>query len=292
MTDALIQHESLTARQSGGALHDWMRLHAWSVRRRRAVAAAIAAISALSAGAVCVEADMAGVRAARTQLDDAGRRLAAAQRAVDRLPSLRRAASGVSQGVRESTAADDVRRMSELTSTSGLALVTLEPSAQGGAGAETFRPMKFVAQGGFAQLRTFLGGLATQPGLVVPADLSIRRNGDGLSIAATLQVFDGLPPIQPDAPDSARDGAASDPAFDPASDPFASSAADGALRLVGVLHGGAGIVALVESASGTEAVRAGQMVAGARVERVLPSRVVLASGGKSRILTWAGEGAP
>jgi hypothetical protein len=285
MSDAAMLHEDWGARERSGSLRDWMNLHAWSVRRRLGVAAAISAIVGVSAGAVCIEADLLGVRAARSELDDAERELADAQRVVARLPAIRASSSGMSRGVRESTAADDVRRVSELTSKSGLVLVTLEPSAPGGAGAETFRSMKFVAQGGFPQLRAFLAGLAAQPALVVPAELAIRRNGDGLSIAATVQVFDALPPVQADATGAGSNAAASDP--------FASGAADGSgnggLRLAGVLQDGAGIVALIESASATQAVRAGQMFGGVRVEQVLPSRVVLAGGGKSQVLTWAEE---
>lgn len=285
MSDALMMHEGLTARAGSGPLRDWTSLHAWTVRRRSGVAAAIAVIAALSAGVACVETDFSGVQAARRQLDDAERKLAEAQRAVGRLPAIRQAASGVPHGFRESSAADDVRRVSELTSTSGLTLVTLEPSAPGGAGAETFRPMKFVAQGSFAQLRAFLTGLAAQPGLVVPDELAIKRNGEGLAIAATVQVFDGLPPIELDTADDDQDGVLTDP--------FASSTADGtgsgALRLTGVLQDRTGIVALVESASGTQAVRAGQVIGGARVAHVLPSQLVFTEGGKTQILTWAEE---
>jgi hypothetical protein len=284
MSDALMNHEGLTSDLESGALRDWMRLHAWSARRRSGVATAIAMLAALGAGIVCVEADLTGVRAARAKLDTAERKLADARRAVAQLPVLRLAVPEGLRGRLESTAADDVRRVSSLISASGLTLVTLEPSAPGGTGAETYRAMKFAAQGGFAQLRAFLTGLAAQPGLVVPADLAIKRRAEGLSIAATLQVFDDLPPLRLDDT-HARDGAASDP--------FAGGIADGpgksALRLAGVIQGGAGIVATVESASGTEAVRAGQAFAGARVEGVLPSRVVLTSGGKRQLLTWAEE---
>jgi hypothetical protein len=285
MSDALLVPERLGARERSGSLRDWMSLHAWSVRRRLGIAAAIALIAALSAGAVCVEMDLSGVRATARELEDAERKLVGEQRVVARLPKIRASSSGVLRGARESTAADDVRRVSELTSTSGLTLVTLEPSAPGGAGAETFRQMKFVAQGGFAQLHAFLAGLATLPALVVPAELAIKRNGDGLSIAATVQVFDGLPPLQLDATAGGKDGAAPDP--------FGSAAADGAgkdaLRLSGVLQDSAGTVALIESASGTQAVRAGQMFGGVRIDHVLPSRVVFTAGGKSQVLTWTEE---
>jgi hypothetical protein len=285
MNDALMMHEGLTARAGSGALRDWVRLHAWSARRRSGVAAVIAVIAALSAGVVCVETDFSGLLAARRQLDDAERKLAEAQSAVGRLPAIRRAASSIPQDFRESTVADDVRRVSELTSTSGLTLVTLEPSAPGGTGAETFRPMKFVAQGGFEQLRAFLTGLAAQPALVVPAELAIKRNGEGLAIAATVQVFDGLSPIRYDATGGDRGGVPSDP--------FAGGTADGtgkgALRLTGVLQDSTGIVALVESASGTQAVRAGQVIGGVRVEHVLPSHLVFTEGGKRQILSWAEE---
>jgi len=288
MTGAMVNHDDRLMRANSGIARDWLSVHAWSARRRAMVAATIATAAALGAGTACVEADLAGERAARTALASAQRTLADAQRAAARLPALRQSVSLAPRSVGEGSAAEDVRRVSKLTSTVGLTLVTLEPAAQDGTGTQRFRPMKLVAQGSFAQLRAFLAGLSAEPGLVVPEDLVIKRDGDGLSIAATLQVFDGLPPLQPLPLDGRRDALVAQ-----TSDPFTSDAADGAgggaLRLAGVIHDRAAIVALVETASGTQAVRTGQAFEGGRITGVLSSGVVFATGGRSQTLTWSQE---
>ncbi|WP_296659049.1 hypothetical protein [Paraburkholderia sp.] len=289
MSGVLTTHHDLSAYTGLAALRDWMRLHAWSVRRRTGVAAVLALMAALSAGVACVAVDFVGVRAARSELHEAEHTLADAQRAVARLPVLklsrRQAGSDVTYGNRKGSAADELRRISGLTSHAGLALSTLEPSGSGGAGAESFQAMKLVAQGSFSQVRAFLAGLSVQPELVVPDELTIKRHGERLSVAATLQVFDGLPPVQ-----SGTTGSVSDRAT---FDPFANSVADvtgnGALRLTGVLQDRMGRIALIESASGTNAVQVGQMFEGARVERIETSRVILTSGGTTQTLTWAEE---
>ncbi|MFC5431315.1 hypothetical protein ACFPTO_21290 [Paraburkholderia denitrificans] len=289
MSGVLMTHHGLTAYVGFEALRDWMRVHAWSVRRRTGVAAALALTAALSAGVACVAVDFVGVRAARSELHEAEHALADAQRAVARLPvltqSLRQAGSGATYGNLKNSAADEVRRVSGLTANAGLALSTLEPSGSGGAGAESFQAMKLVAQGSFSQVRAFLAGLSMQPELVVPGELTIKRNGERLSVAATLQVFDGLPPAQPGTTGSVSDRVT----FDPFANSIADGTGDGSLRLTGVLQDRAGRIALIESASGTKAVQVGQMFAGARVERIETSRVVLTSGGTSQTLTWAEE---
>ena len=285
MSDAIVAHDEGLLPPRSAKLRDWLSVHAWSGRQRSVVVAAIAATAALGAGTVCVEADLVGLQAARRELADAERGFADAQRAVARLPLLRQAVSAAPRSAGDGTAADDVRRVSELTSAAGLTLVTLEPLPPAGAAALLFRPMKLVAQGGFAQVRAFLAALAKQPGLVVPDDLSIQRDGDGVSLAATLQVFDGLPPMPFDEPRP--------PLMAGAADPFAGGAGDGmgggALRLAGVMEDRARVVALIETAAGTEAVQAGQTFAGGRVERVQSSGVVLTFGGQTQTLAWRQE---
>lgn len=281
MSDMLLTHDSFAVIPRGGSLRDWLRLHTWSARRRIAVAASIAFVAALSVVALDLTADLAGVRAAQTGVDDAARKLAEAQRDVARLPMLRAEVGTQEVPLHEGTDADDVRRISELISASGLALLALAPEQSATNGAKPLRSMKLVAQGRFAQLRAFLGALAEKPGIIVPADLTITRTGESVSIGATLQLFGALAPLSVD------DAANQDSTIH---DPFAGGtirgAGKGELRLAGMLQDRAGIVALVESPSGTEAVRAGQSVMGARVEHIEPSRIVVASAGNRATLTW------
>ncbi|MFP6557721.1 hypothetical protein WJ542_05185 [Paraburkholderia sp. B3] len=175
--------------------------------------------------------------------------------------------------------------MSGLASRSGLSLQSLEPAAAGGAGLATFRTLKLVARGGFAELHGFLAGLGAAPGFAVPVDIAIRRaSGEGLSIAATLQVFDRLPALLLADGVAGNDG----PTFDPFSDRFAARTSEGR-RLAGIMLDRKAIVALIETPEGTQAVTAGQSFGNGRVERIAPSHVVLSSGGASETLGWTEE---
>jgi type II secretory pathway component PulM len=269
---------------NGHALRNWTLPHAWSLRQRCSVFVATAALVAILAGVACTTWDLAGLRAAETQLTDAQRMRSEVQRSVERLPALRAAgASRQTPRVQANSVADDIRSVSGSASRSGLSLLSLEPSATGGTDAGAFRTLKLAAQGSFAQLRGFLAGLAEAPGLIVPVDIAIKRaGGDGLSLSAALQVFDRLPALPLVTPADGDD----DSQFDPFADRFAAGVGAGALRLAGIMQDGAAIVALVETPLGTEAVRAGQSFGGGRVERVAPTHVVLSSSAGSQTLNW------
>jgi hypothetical protein len=278
-------------RVSGGALAGWLPLHAWSARRRAVVAVTLGAhAAALTAGA-CVATDLAGARAANSALAAAEAQLAAARQTLARLPALRRDAQDWPQPERNGSAAGDIRSVSELAAEAGLVLIALEPAASGGAKAQAFRATKLVAQGSFAQLRTFLEGLAELPELVVPAELVVRRSGAGLAVSAMLQVYDGLPAVA-FAQDEGEGGAPGDPFTGRfAGAPGAAGAdGEGGMRLVGMLAERGRVVALVETTEGTLAVQAGSTLAGARVESVDPTRVVLSLGGATQALTWQEDG--
>ncbi|WP_321905539.1 hypothetical protein [Paraburkholderia tropica] len=283
-------------------------LHTWTRRRRALVAATLAMLAALLSGIACFLTDAGGAQAARSALAQGEARLADARRTLARLPALRREAEGWPRDARltgsaeseqANTSADDIRSVSRLAADAGLVLIALEPAAPGGTKAQAFRATKLAAQGGFAQLRAFLAGLAEWPELAVPADIVVRRNGSALAIAATLHVFGGLPAVAIEAADGAE-VAAIEERTDAARDPFASRFAlaagggaasgvqgDGALRLVGTLSERGRVLALIETADGTLAVQPGASLAGARVTGIGPERVVLSVEGATQVLNWA-----
>ncbi|WP_310631319.1 hypothetical protein [Paraburkholderia sp.] len=283
----------------------WRPLHAWTRRRRALVSATLALFAALLSGAACFFTDAGGAEAARDALAQSEAQLADARRTLARLPALRREAEGWPHGVgaertsQTNTHADDIHGVSQLAAQAGLVLIALEPAAPGGAKAQAFRATKLAAQGGFAQLRAFLEGLAEWPELAVPADIVVKRSGGVLAIAATLHVFDGLPAV---AIEPAEDAEPGDAARDPFASRFALTAGgaaapgvaggpgaqgDRALRLAGMLTERGRVLALVETAEGTLAVQPGASLAGGRVTGVGAERVVLSVDGATQVLNWA-----
>ncbi|MDR3095769.1 MAG: hypothetical protein LBV73_01690 [Paraburkholderia sp.] len=270
-----------------GLLHGWLPLHAWSGRRRTAVAALLGVLAVGLAGGACTVLDVGGARAARAGLADSEARLAAARQTVARLPALQRDAQDPPRLVREGSAATDIRSVSQLAAQAGLVLIALEPAASGGVRAQAFRTTKLVALGSFGQLVVFLEGLAALPELAVPAELSIRRSGGSLAVSAMLQVFDGLP-----AAAIARNDNGGGVLADPFAGGFpgvpgaAGMQGGAAMRLSGMLVERGRVVALVETAEGTMTVQAGATLAGAHVSSVDPARVVLSLDGATHALGW------
>jgi hypothetical protein len=273
---------------NGGALRRWALLHTWNVRQRLGVFVVLAVVAAGLAGLACVAWDLAGLHAAEAALENAASSLSKAQRTVTSLPALRAAAASGASRPRQhaDSAADDVRGVSELAARSGLSLLSLEPAASGGSGAEAFRTLKLTAQGGFAQMQSLLVGLTVAPGLIVPVEISIKRNaGNGLAISAAMQVFERLPAVH-----LSRRAAGNDVSqIDPFADGLAVAAGASSLRLAGILQDSTGIVALVETPTRTEAVKAGQPFGAGRIEQIAPTHVLLSSGGASQRLAWAEE---
>lgn len=270
-------------------LRGWMPLYAWSRRRRIAVAGVIAAVVCALATLTSVTTDFAGPVAAQAALAAERRELADARHAQRALPALKEeaAASVTRHGPqRRHHSADDARHVSELAAAAGVSLVSLEPGAPGGQGAEAFRALKLSAQGDSAKLRAFLHGLAHAPVLIVPSEVAIKRNGQQLSLAATLSVFDALPSL----PAGAETANAVAPP-----DPFAPNRADGAqaidgLRLAGLMLDRTHAVALIETSRGTDAVVRGSRIDGERVVRIAMPEVTLATGDTTRVLKWTEDG--
>lgn len=286
MSTAAVHERGLASVQASrdGVLRGWLPLHAWTVRRRLAVALAIAVVAGVWSCCACVVLDPVGLRAARAALADARRRRDDAQQALTRLPALRVAAAGkASRASYAGNSADDIRRISQLAAQSGLVLHALEPAAPGGARAEAFRSIKLAAQGSFAQLRGLLGGFSREPALTVPGELAIRRMAVGLSISATLRVYDALPPVPLVLAPPGEAATGSDP-FDRAV--TAGTGQDG-WRLAGILQDRQRTIALIETPEGVVTAQAGQAIGDARVVQVGPAGVLVIAGGASRALGWA-----
>jgi hypothetical protein len=278
-------------RPGAALLQGWRPLHAWSARRRVGVASALGLLAAALAAIACITTDAAGAETAHIALAEAHARLLSARQALARLPALRSDARDWGQRPHMGNTADDMRNVSQLAAQAGLALIALEPAAPGGAKAQAFRATKLMAQGNFAQLHSFLDGLAELPELAVPMELSLRRGASGLAISALVQVFDGLPAIA-FADAFADDVDETGPSADPFSERFginASAKGDGPFRLAGMLMERGRAVALVENADGTNSVQAGATLAGARVVEVNPARVILAVDGATQTLDWTQE---
>ncbi|MEX3789998.1 hypothetical protein [Paraburkholderia sp. BR14374] len=304
---------STTFFEPGGAPHGaafvsrWVKrarmpLEAWSSHRRWLVATAIAALVFAFGAYGWNTADLAGLEASRAALALGTQRLAQARHALAQLPSLRRAAAVMPATVSSAVpwnSADDVRIVSELATQSGVLLLAVEPGAASGEGVERKRELQLTARTDFVHLMAFFHGLAQLPVLIVPADVTVKQDGKGLAVAATLQVYDALRP--PSATLAASAGASADPDeaaddddeglvfFDPFAKPQISASGEpgdvSELRLVGLLRDRTRGLALLDTPDGTTTVVAGQQLGVERVTQLDALGITLANGGATRTLT-------
>lgn len=279
---------------------NWMNrlrvpLAEWSLRRRLLVAAVIAA-SVYGFGAnAWISADLGGMQASRSALDDVRHRVEKANRALTQLPALRRDVAASPVGLLSGgwTSADDLRVVSLLAARSGVTLLTLTPGAASGAGLDAMRTLHFTAQTDFLHLMVFLRGLSDLPVLVVPEEVTAKRSGGTLAISATLHVFNALSPVSASAQLLAGDDLDTDDGeelmfYDPFStqQDAGGAAADAALlRLVGMLRDRTHHLALLETAGGPEAVEPGQRLGDDRVTGMDASTVTLTNAVGARTLS-------
>ncbi len=271
----------------------WLSIppEAWS-KQRRFVVALLVAFAAFVLGVQGIRsADLDGFDASRATLAEAQHRLADARHAMTQLPTLRNEARERAQRARPAvwTSADDVRALSALADDSGLALVSLEPGAESGAATDTMRPVQLAARGDFAEVLQFIDGLTTLPVLVVPFDVEIRRDGNVLSMNATLQVFSRLSPVANALSHADADDDPEIVFYDPFSQRATSvdASADASLRLVGLLRDRVHALALVETDDGPIAAEPGQQVGDARVTRIDADGLTLATSLGAKQLTFA-----
>ncbi|MFM0503652.1 hypothetical protein [Paraburkholderia caffeinilytica] len=287
------------------AFFPWMNrvrvpLAAWSRRRRWVVALLIAAVVFGLGAHGWVVADLGGVEASRAALEAATRHLADAHRALTRLPALRRevAAMPGAQLSASWSSADDVRIVSELAAQNSVSLLSVEPGAASGAGAESMRPVQLTARTDFVHLMAFLRGLADLPVLIVPVDVAVKRDTDSLGVRATLHVFSALRPMPLTASadtivDESLDSDDEEDIvfFDPFLLPQMLASGDGEqqpdasqLRLVGLLHDRTRGLALLDTPDGATTVVSGQQLGTERVTRLDALSITLANGGATRTL--------
>ncbi|MFM0207908.1 hypothetical protein PQQ96_10900 [Paraburkholderia sediminicola] len=281
----------------------WMKrvrlpLAAWSLRRRWVVALLIAGVVFVLSAHGWVVADLGGVEASRTALDAGTRHLADARRALAQLPALRREAAATpgAQLPASWTSADDVRIVSELAAQNSVSLLSVEPDAASGSGAESMRPIQLTAHTDFVHLMAFLRGLSDLPVLIVPVDVTVKRDVASLAVTATLHVFSALRPV----PSTAAADAFADESLDSDDeedivvfDPFSlpQSLASGepqpdvtSLRLVGLLHDRTRGLALLDTPDGATTVVPGQQLGTERVTRLDALGITLVNGDATRTL--------
>ncbi|MFM0044732.1 hypothetical protein [Paraburkholderia sediminicola] len=271
---------------------------AWSRRRRWVVAVLIAAVVFGLGAHGWVVADLGGVEASRTALEAATQHLADARRALAQLPTLRRQVAAT-PGARLSaswTSADDVRIVSELAAQNNVSLLSVEPGAASGSGAEGLRPIRLTAYTDFVHLMAFLRGLSDLPVLIVPVDVMVNRDAASLAVRATLHVFSALRPVPSTATADAfaDDSLDSDDEedivfFDPFSLPQILASGEqqpdaSQLRLVGLLHDRTRGLALLDTPDGATTVVSGQQLGIERVTRLDALSITLANGGATRTL--------
>ncbi|WP_454826482.1 hypothetical protein [Paraburkholderia xenovorans] len=303
---------STTFVESGGAASEqlslsyWMKhvrlpLHAWSRRRRWVVALLIAALVFGLGAHGWVVADLGGVEASRMALEATSLRLANARRALAQLPVLRReldrrqGAAPIARSSGPWSIAEDLRLVSELAAQNSVELLAVEPGVAGGAGADSMRSLQLTARTDFVHLMAFLRGLSDLPVLMVPVDVTVKRDAAALSVSATLRVFNALRPA-PSAASAeafAEDSLDSDDEenvvfFDPFSQPQVQAAGDSPdvsqLRLVGLLRDRTRGLALLDTPDGVTAVEPGQQIGVERVTRLDAFGITLAKGSATRML--------
>ena len=227
------------------------------------------------------------------------RHLADARSALAQLPALRRevAATPGAQLPASWTSADDVRIVSELATQNSVSLLSVEPGAATGSGAESMRPIQLTAHTDFVHLMAFLRGLSDLPVLIVPVDVAVKRDADSLAVRATLHVFSALRPV----PSTATADAFADESldsdddeedivfFDPFSLPPMLASGEpqpdvSPLRLVGLLHDRTRGLALLDTPDGATTVVFGQQLGDERVTRLDALSITLVNGGATRTL--------
>ncbi|CAN0617853.1 conserved protein of unknown function [Burkholderia multivorans] len=248
------------------------------------------AFGAVLAGGIHLadRADSSGLASSRAALEEVSARVVAAEHVIQE--AARRALPPAEPEFAEDHGrvpgwASLMLRLAELASASGLQLQSLEPQDSQGEQADARRTVRIVAHGGYPALLRLVGGLAALPALVLPAAVRIESGRPGgaaaLRVEMSLDVFGALP-----GGDAAFVGGEIVSAAE--GDPFAG--ADGRegdpaapARLAGVIRDArAGLALFDDGAGGIAAVAAGERVGTARVVRVEPDGVALATAGGPR----------
>ncbi|MGC3026669.1 pilus assembly protein [Burkholderia sp. DN3021] len=254
------------------------------------------AFAAVLAGGIHLAnaADWSGLAHSRTLLAAAQVREADAQRVLAAAGQRRDAGPAPARDDRLSPAPEWgalMLELADLAASSGLRRVTIEPQQAGGAASDGRRTVRIVADGGFRALLHMVGGLAGFPVLAVPSVLRVERGLQAARVEMSVDVFPALPAA------TGVGGTAAVPAAALDEDPFDTaglSAADGqAARLAGTIRDARAGLALVDGGDGTfTAVAPGEALGAARVVRVEPAAVTLATADGAHRLVLDDGGRP
>ncbi|NHV32127.1 pilus assembly protein [Burkholderia sp. D-99] len=255
------------------------------VRRVSPAAAHIAgcmlAFAAVLAGGIHLAnaVDWSGLAHSRTLLAAAQQREADAQRVLAAAARQRDGHPAAADGDPVSRAPEWAALMLELAdraASSGLRGVSIEPLRADGAMPDGRRTVRIVADGGFRALLQMVGWLARFPVLAVPTALRVERGREAARVEMSVDVFPGLPAT------TSKGGETPVLADAPGADPFgeagSSEAQGAAARLAGTIRDGRAGLALFDDGDGAfTAVVPGEALGAARVVRVDPVAVMLAT---------------
>lgn len=264
----------------------------WNLARRLMACVALATLAFALAAYACRTLDLGGRATSTAAIDALEQRLRDGRARVAQLPQLRRSFDSGRQAPTDSTgrtAGREWRTVADLASRTGVTLRTLEPAPEAamptsGRGKASQRALRLDGRADFISLHAFLQGLSTLPMLVVPTAVSVKRESDALSFAATLDIFDALPARVASASyGRAASGAALGDKQRPSIDPFGVARVDAqgrasTARLAGFMLDGSHSLALFEGGGVPAAVvEPGQTLGAERVVRIDLHGVTLAS---------------
>ncbi|VWB66420.1 type IV pilus biogenesis protein PilP [Burkholderia lata] len=255
------------------------------IRRVPPAAAHIAgcglAFTAVLAGGIHLAnaADWSGLAHSRAMLAAAQMREADARRVLAAAVRQRDVHPAAAHGGRLSRAPEWAALMLELAdraASSGLRGVSIEPLRTDGAAQDGRHTVRIVAEGGFRALLQMVGGLARFPVLAVPTALRVERGREAARVEMSVDVFPELPAA------TSAGGETPVLADTPGADPFGeaglSEAEGAAARLAGTIRDGRAGLALFDDGGGAfTAVVPGEALGSARVVRVDPVAVTLAT---------------
>ncbi|MCA8298506.1 pilus assembly protein [Burkholderia sp. AU30198] len=245
------------------------------------IAGCVLALAAVLAGGIHLAnaADWSGLAHSRALLAAAQMREADAQRVLAAAARSRGVHPVAAHGDRLPRAPEWAALMLELAdraASSGLHGVSIEPQRADGAVPDGRRTVRIVADGGFRALLQMVGGLARFPVLAVPTALRVERGKAAARVEMSVDVFPALPAATSTGGDASV--LADAPGADPFGDAGRSEAEGAAARLAGTIRDGRAGLALFDDGDGAfAAVVPGEALGAARVVRVDPVTVTLAT---------------
>ncbi|MBN3832104.1 pilus assembly protein [Burkholderia sp. Ac-20344] len=245
------------------------------------IAGCVLAFAAVLAGGIHLAnaADWSGLAHSRALLAAAQMREADAQHVLAAAARQHDGRPAEAHGDHLSRAPEWAALMLELAdraASSGLRGVSIERLRADGAAPDGRRTVRIVADGGFRALLQMVGGLARFPVLAVPSVLRVERGKEAARVEMSVDVFPGLPAVT--STGGAKPVLVDAPAADPFGEAGSSEAEGAAARLAGTIRDGRAGLALFDDGDGAfTAVVPGEALGAARVVRIDPVAVTLAT---------------